>query len=341
MDIEIQNATRTTIVNCLFNPNDTWQLHLNYAKMLDETEDQPIENAIIEIHSGSDDPIKLHHNQEGIYTANKYPVAGKEYTLKINIPGQKQITAQSSIPKLIEAQITLSDINWRKYIHSNDLLDYYVFPLTVDFQQNLENANCIFRAHSFDPRYGYNRYMLTSANIETLKKEGLPVDVASKLEQHADIWLSDRYYFTPFIKNLDRKFYLLILDLMKEKKLNHREYESFQHCECFADDTWINNISYDTYTVIGESNSIKSAKLLFGDLNLYSNMEENNPQKIEKWIEVTCTDINYIEYFKSYILQVNQRTNPYSEPIKVYSNIKNGAGIFAGFNRQMIHIFTY
>ena len=62
---------------------------------------------------------------------------------------------------------------------------------------------------------------------------------------------------------------------------------------------------------------------------------------MEFWLEIIRGDTDYIEYYRTYILQVSQRINPYSEPVMVYSNINNATGIFAGYNRQMIHLFNY
>lgn len=48
----------------------------------------------------------------------------------------------------------------------------------------------------------------------------------------------------------------------------------------------------------------------------------------------------YVKYFKLY---QNYHSNPFSEPVAVYSNVKNGAGIFAGFNDEtkIIYEDTY
>ena len=50
---------------------------------------------------------------------------------------------------------------------------------------------------------------------------------------------------------------------------------------------------------------------------------------------------DYYKYQKSYIKQVVNQKNPFASVIEVYSNIQNGVGIFAGYNRQMIHFYDY
>ena len=70
-------------------------------------------------------------------------------------------------------------------------------------------------------------------------------------------------------------------------------------------------------------------------------MEQNHSRDEEFWLEAIQASKDYIEYYRTYILQVSQRINPFSEPVIVHSNIKNATGIFAGYNRQMILLFTY
>ena len=44
------------------------------------------------------------------------------------------------------------------------------------------------------------------------------------------------------------------------------------------------------------------------------------------------------KYFTTKAQNTTSRTNPFSEPVNVYSNINNGTGIFAGCNSYKIKI---
>ncbi|MEA5405541.1 DUF4249 domain-containing protein [Arcicella sp. DC2W] len=50
-------------------------------------------------------------------------------------------------------------------------------------------------------------------------------------------------------------------------------------------------------------------------------------------IQVLNTDIHYYRYHKDLAENAFTQDNPFAEPIKIYSNIKGGFGIFAGYNR--------
>lgn len=71
------------------------------------------------------------------------------------------------------------------------------------------------------------------------------------------------------------------------------------------------------------------------------NKNGNKRYTEEYWLEVVGMSEDYYKYQKSYINQVTNLSNPFSSTIEVYSNIENGVGIFAGYNRQMIHFYDY
>jgi hypothetical protein len=345
MEIDMLQTNEKLVVNCLFNSNKDWELLLSRTKRLDEKNVDFIENATVEIFAEGEETIQLNHDKNGIYRANSKPQVGKTYTLKVNVEGYEELSAQGTIPPTIQAEIEDFEINWLKYLFPNDLLDYDVFPLTVNFEKTVEQAHFFFRAHSFIPEFGYNRYMLASSSLEKMEAEGLPQEVAKQLEEIADVWQVNSYMFTDCLTPIAARpdyinYYNMIENSLKKKKVSNREYEAFQHSECFADDAWLNNISEDTYTVFGEGGNARSAQLLYSESNLFYEMQSGHNLTKEYWLEVSQVDPNYFEYYKAYILQINQRGNPYSGPVKAYTNITNGVGIFAGFNRQMIHLFN-
>jgi hypothetical protein len=346
MEITIPDLPEKVVACCLFNPKDNWELTLSNTKTVNNTNESYIENATVEITSDSGEIISLNYKGKGVYAANSNPEVGETYTLKINIPGYDEITAQSRIPFAASVQVEDIKFNWIKYLYPNDLLDYDVFPLTIHFEQTVEKAHFLFRAHHFNPEYGYTRYMLTSASLKKLEEAGLLKEAAIQLLEFVDKWQVHPETFTDCLNVIDDwdtriRYYNILESELKKKNITQHEYEAFLPSECFEDDNWLNNISYDTYTIIGNGENITKADLLYADANLNYSMENNKKRNEEYWLEVTQGDSNYLEYYRTYILQVSQRINPYSEPVQVFSNINNATGIFAGYNRQMIHLFNY
>jgi len=348
MEIDIPDTHREIVVACLFNPQDKWELTLSETKLLVEDEDIFIDDASVEITSETGENITLTYSGEnGLYISDEYPESGRNYTLKVNIPGHKVITAKSKVPNFVKATVPDFEIKWIKYLYPNNLMDYDAFPLEVNFGETIQEARFLFRAQNFDPRYGYNRYMLTSESLEKLEQEGLPGNASKELLRFVDQWQISQREFDKILFdfvgdfNLRQRLLSLLHKEIKQKSVPTRENEAFRSTVCFGNDFWLNNISYDVTTVIGEGENIGSANLLYANANLKYSMENSQKRNVEFWLEITQGSKDYIDYYRSYILQVSQRINPYSEPVIVHTNLKNATGIFAGYNRQMVLLFTY
>lgn len=350
MEIDVPETDKEVIVNCLFNPQNKWELTLSETKSIQENDDIYIEDANVEIIAETGEIITLDYSgNKGEYKSDEYPELGKSYTLKVNIPGHNEITAESTIPDIIKANVPDFEIKWVKYLFPNDLTDYDVFPITINFEKQLINSPIIFRALRFNPNYGYKRYLLSSTALQKLERIGIPSIAVEKLEKLTGKWQISTEVFYDCFKgtgtNVEEFNYLnLLVPELKEKTVKLREYDAFYRTDSFANDEWLNNISIDSRTILGIGEFVEKADLFFADQNLKYLMESgnyNDNDKREYWVEVAQCSLDYYEYYRTYILQVSQRINPYSEPVMVHSNINNATGIFAGYNRQMIHLFTF
>jgi hypothetical protein len=345
MEIESPDAPGQIVINCLFSPDNNWKLSVSKAKQLSENEEPVITDATVTISSDSNEVIVLNYNGDGFYTSGQKPVVGKDYRLHVEVPGFGSFEAQSKIPEPVAANVEGLEIKWMKYLYPNDLMDYDVFPIHLVFDAPVKDADFLFRALVFNPENGYKRYLLTNESLNKLQQSGIPKMAIGRLAKLAERWqLNTQVFYDCFsgtgTSTEEMNYQNMLRAEFKKKNVNEREYEAFIPAYCFADDTWVNNISYDTYTVIGRSEEAESVRLLFSDPNLKIAMEGKSDYKREFWVEATRGDSNYRKYFETYILQLSQRVNPYSEPVKVFSNIENGAGIFAGYHRQMIHLFN-
>lgn len=348
MEIDVPETSREVVVTCLFNPQDKWKLTLSETKNIQENEDIYIEDANVEIIAETGEIVALDYTGEnGVYKSDKYPEMSKSYTLKVNIPGHNEITAESTVPDFVEVTVPDFEIKWVKYLYPNNLMDYDVFPLQVNFGETVQDARFLFRSYYFDPSEGYKRYMLTMDSLEKLRKAGLPENAYMEIAKLVDQWLVNQWTIDhilyDFVEDFDLKNRLshLLSQELEQNTVSTREYEAFGKSVCFGNDYWLNNVSYDVMTTIGEAENVTHTKLLYANANLKYSMEHNYSLDEEFWLEAIQASKDYIEYYRTYILQVSQRINPYSEPVMVHSNIHGATGIFAGYNRQMIYLFTY
>ena len=345
MDIEESNDERRVVVSCLFSVDESWDVVLSTTKYISDNEDFFIDDASVFLYTKEGDTIVLESQGKGHYCSSLLPVAGVGYRLEVNAPAFERVTAYSSIPPLASFEVADFQVIWTKYMYPNDLMDYDVFPLEVLLPEPADGYS-LFRALLFSPDYGYKRYLLSSRSLEELGNEGIPAKGLERLSKLIDEWHYSPEVFTDCLEGLGDHleinfYYNLIRDKLQQKTVARREYRAFAPLFCFSGDDWLANISYDNKIVLGINNYNTSAKLLYGDTNLFENMKRGNTQGKEYWLEVGNCSLDYYKYYRTYILQLSQRINPYSEPVVAYSNIQNGLGIFAGYQRQMIHLFNY
>jgi len=91
---------------------------------------------------------------------------------------------------------------------------------------------------------------------------------------------------------------------------------------------------------LGEYRGMKEISLFVSYIPVM-NKNDQTDYKEEYWLDVTGMSEDYYKYQKTYIKQVENKNNPFASVIEVYTNIENGVGIFAGYNRQMIHFKDY
>ncbi len=347
MEIDVTNAEKKIVVQCLFSAEENWDVVIQTTKGLNDDSDNYVDNATVEIRSESSS-VFLNYDGEGHYRTNQKPVPGDIYQLRVNAPGYEEVLAQSSIPVRIEAHAKDFEVNWLTYMYPNDLIDYDAFPVTIFFEKPVQNGRVVFRAKLFNPQYGYTRYLLSSQSLEKLEVLGIPAISATRLEKIVNKWQIDKEIYSDCFNGTgtmaeELNYYNWLSKELQEKTVKEREYGAFKSTECFANEEWLNNISYDSRNVFGQKQSFQQAGLLYADPNLKYYMEEHysGSDKREYWVEIVQASPEYYEYYRTYILQVSQRMNPYSEPVEVYSNLKNGVGIFAGYQSQLVHLLTY
>lgn len=61
-----------------------------------------------------------------------------------------------------------------------------------------------------------------------------------------------------------------------------------------------------------------------------------NQQPINLKVELKSVSKAYFDYYSSVFKQVSQGSDPFTQPVEVISNIKNGHGIFAGYSKDEI-----
>lgn len=332
------------VVNCLFSEDQTWKVILTRVKSFIEQSDTFVADARVMVVPENNDTIRLEYSKDGIYGSNEKPISGIQYKLVVLDLKGNTITAQSSIPvKQIISDIKPSTQNTVYYSNAN-LSDYQVLPLDFRMAGNDQPNFVRFKLSTFNTKWGYTRYLVTNETISALRKMKFPEDFLSELEKLIGVSMSS-YDYWGIISEIARKYEppynsMDFTSKLKEIKVQTRYDDSFESGYLFSNNIGLNNVSKNVFNVLGEYRGMKDVSLFVSYIPVL-NKNNQTDYKEEYWLEVTGMSEDYYKYEKTYIKQVENKNNPFASVIEVYTNITNGVGIFAGYNRQMIHYHDY
>jgi uncharacterized protein YfcZ (UPF0381/DUF406 family) len=344
LDLTYEKSDQSIVVNCLFSENENWKVVLTRIKEYADQNESFVDDAKVIIVPENSDSIYLNYSANGIYQAEEKPISGISYQLIVRAKDSKIISAKSSIP--VTPVISAINPGTEKtiYFSNPNLSDYQVLPLNFKISGN-ENQNFVrFRLRTFRTDMGYTRYSVTKTTISELREEKFPEDFVSELEKLIGVSMNSYDYWT-IISEIAKKYIppyngIDITSKLKKIKVTTRYDDAFQSGYLFSNSIGLNNVSKDIWNVLGEYRGLKEVSLLVSYIPVM-NKNDRTDYKEEYWLEVTAMSEDYYNYQKSYIKQVNNLNNPFSSVIEVHSNIQNGQGIFAGYNRQMIHFYDY
>lgn len=344
LDLPFEKPDQTMVVNCLFSEDQPWKVTLTRIKSFGDPTDTFVEDAKVVVVPENNDTIHLSYSKNGIYLSEEMPVSGIRYQLIINKGKADEISAKSAIPVIpVISEIKPSTQNTIYFSNAN-LSDYEVLPLDFKIAGN-DQANFVrFRLYTFNTDVGYTRYMVTKETISKLRAEKFPEDFLSELEKLIGVSMSIYQSWT-LIHEIAQKYGppyngIDITSRAKKITVTTRYDDSFRSHLIFSNSNGFNNVSKDEFNVCGEYKGLKEVSLFVDYIPVLNKNNQTNYQE-EYWLEVVGMSEDYYKYQKSYIKQVVNQKNPFASVIEVYSNIQNGVGIFAGYNRQMIHFYDY
>lgn len=347
LELPFEKSEKTIVVNCLFSTDENWNVTLTRIKSFSDKTDSFVSDATVDIVPENNDTIRLHYNGGGSYSAEERPVSGIQYQLLVKEPNSKTITAKSSIPDTLDVSSVKLTNQRTKFFSNPNLSDYDVVPLSLKVSATGQTNFVRFRFYSFNTDLGYKRFFITEQSIQNLRKKELSEDFLLKLSamvgkkmSHNDFYKQLRKICDEFDGNGQPNYLFLTESEVQETTINYRSTDAFMAGMIFSNSNWLNNVSRDSYNVLGEFSLTANANL-FVDFLPVLNKNDRTDYEEEYWLEITGMSEAYYKYQKSYIKQVVNQSNPFSSVVEVYSNIQNGVGIFAGYTRQMIHFYDY
>lgn len=345
LDLPYEKSDGKVVVNCLFTPDKAWKVMLTRIKPYTDSSFTLVEDAKVAIVAQNKDTVYLHYQSNGIYTSVEKPLTGIPYELIIKTNNSEIIKAKSMIP----ASPVISSLNYidqkTMYFFNANITNYESYLLNLQIT-GVEPQNFVcFRFYSFNTERGYLRYTVTNETITELREQNFKENILSELEELINISMgSDQKY--SLIGRIVKKYNIpwtqenKIHAALTETKIKYRSEDAFRSQYLFSNNNWLNNVSRDTYNVFGEYANNHDVTL-FVSSQPADNKNEDLDYTEEYWLEVVGMSEDYYKYQRSAIKQAVNKDNPFASFVEVHSNIENGVGIFAGYNKQMIHFYDY
>lgn len=123
--INVPYTKPKVVVNCIFNPDSNWQVSLSLSGKFTDTSFVKINNAMVFIVDDQANTINLTNTNNGNYTINSKPIAGKTYYLKVKVAGYDTIFAQDKIPNknITVFDLSIDSLNKTTILIGNDKVE--------------------------------------------------------------------------------------------------------------------------------------------------------------------------------------------------------------------------
>lgn len=333
IEIDTSGTASKVVVSSFFTDTSPWNVTIyNTFNLNDQKSSEPITNASVSI-TGNSNTIALQHTNDGIYAADEYPETGVEYTLLVRIEGKDDISAQSSVPYKSGLSDIITNPTERSVVTSyGKHSDMISAGFTITPPNNL-NALCRVRTLLFDTITGYNRYYFNEDSYKRMLENGVEPQLVSNLKI-----LEGQIIFGPLWNVLRPKFgEIRIAEYTKKieeatffDRVDYRDPAAYTMSLCVARAGLFYQPQWEEFTLLGNFSKKTPVDVFISPLH-YN-------KRSEHWLEFMDFSPEYYQYKKDYSLQISNRGNISGAPVLVFSNVKNGTGIFAGYQKQMFRL---
>ncbi|WP_159517731.1 DUF4249 family protein [Sunxiuqinia indica] len=331
IDLSFPSNENKVAITCFFNPDSIWRVNVYNTFSINEKDNQTgIDNAQVEIRGEDGTSTSLINNGNGRYWSQVKPKAKVVYHLNVSLPGHDTIRATSSIPAQSQLNGIVSGTLPEDVVLQNNIWsEMYPTSFTI-VPSSAQEQYCRIRVMVFDTVKGYNTYYFDENSFQRMQQLGVDQTAIDKLTPlsgqtlYGDICPTLGNFLSP--KEQSNYCYEIGQATFHERT-NQRYSSGYSLIDCISNIGLFYQTTYETYTLLGEFSKEVPVKVY-----------TNNFYRGEYWLEYLDLSKEYYRFQKDYLLQLSNRGNLNAAPVIVYSNIGNGTGIFAGYQKQMIQI---
>ncbi len=304
VEIQIPKSPPKLVVNCLFTQDSIFKVQLASSSYIFDTTYRYIDNATVNLFANNILIEKLNYKGKGKYeTATYTPNTHIKYRIEISAEGYETVFASSELPPKVQ----INNINANIYSQETDNNELYS-NIQIEFSDPDEIKNF----YELLIPYNYEEYNIIQNPDLCFEPDELINDTICK---HTSSGFAHIYSNSPVFSTI----------FTSRKKTIFENYIP----AVFSD----NLFNGENYTV--------NVDFLDGSYNLPDTAKFN--------ILLNSISEDFFKYLS--VKSINQNTSgnefldelwdgwQIDEPIQMYSNVKNGYGIFAGYNLSIDSIF--
>lgn len=288
------------VMNGYLTPDSVVNVHLTKSRfILDTTPDfDEVKDATVELYVNGALKERLQYVSGGNYRGNYYPHPNDEITVKASAPGMNAVEATTRIPNDPDFVLTKSDVTY-----SEEDSKYF----TTEYKDRVQHIN--YEVTLKDKAEEENFYFVKIYHISCYEPD-VKIVVNANLKE----------IMSQYITNGD----ISVGDLMD---INSDE-----------NDNRLRNIFADTFVNGKELTLLFKRKDVIGLYKYYKEKPYSSRYSGEDEYQFTLSSMSKELY--QYIISADKAyyagDNPFSEPVQVKSNVKNGLGILGSYTSKAI-----
>lgn len=308
-DLAFPNAPNQLVLNSILHPDSVIKVYLTRSASIADSANQfsAMEGATVLLYE-NDTLVDRLAFEDGSYQINYYPTAGRRYTVEVKAEGYPTVTASDVVPQAVDVTACYKPQDW--YVYNT-----MAVQATINDRGTEEN------------------YYWLSLSID--QYERIDFDLWVECRRSNDFDECPRYDSSTVITT--KSSHMVSYSTLPD------EFNSI------VDNTSGGVREYQDYIRIGDE-SIDGTTFTLeltggGPLYRYQElMELDSNQSLS--LQLVSASQTYDRYLKSSLIyyynnEFFDEPNPFAEPVKIYSNVENGTGIFAAFNSVSIEIGDY
>lgn len=318
-------------------------------------------------------------SNSGFYVNDEHPKEGHEYKLEVKIPNKPLITAKDRIPPKIDIiefktkkekqPFSRPGFDVNSILNQNMSENNVYYQTIIRFNQKQKDLD--FRLRSYDVQLGFDFIYVKPDAYSILYSKGVSKSIVNNLKSIAQENSNKltQSTFEPTLLSIinqivpkdrislwENKYQNIIIPFLLDNKdcfeIHYNKVGSLLSRGLMSNDVIFNKSKKIYSDLVGNLKYYNNERIKIYDDYQYEDdgFNEDNEEALMKAnlrnifvrkLEVISMSESYTIYLNDAFYQVNMDRDHHAELIRLKTNVKNAAGIFAGANKSLVTLYYH